>query len=891
MAPPDKANKKAKGCGEICPTRESLHQVLQALDASGYPTPTRESVQTASIQNFLSDSISYHQQTGTVPTPQTQLFHLAASQLSEVGSKSIVDRQSTLFEVTKQYLHASSKSLSTPKVLFCTQEMQQKLDNALAPSQPTSVPVVPNHSTFGLVFGGEKPQYGKKRIKESLYDDVPVEEYGSLAQALCNAPGLGPNAKRSHIKPSHKSTNGFRAIHFHCKYESTCKFRSRIFYPVPASTIDDNDNKDDNEQSNDETTNENENAMYLGPVGVQRLSRHSCGQLASWKDHLLKTNRGKQGLNPILKEAVDTMVACSSKNVHTLAFRLPNPDEMVNLLLQKLGDDCTNLFPNSCLEIVTKQIQEYWRHKRNALQQDFTLAAGIELKYLPQIETFRMQYGLKVPHAYLVRPHSELATLSNQGRLRDFATALLTAGGTTPLINPTIADTSVKDCNEHHMVILSTPPIGDNHVGSLIAHVRAHDEGGMSEKHMVCFSTIHLLYQGFIAGYRYHWKVMANIDSTHCADSAEGKLMSFGLVATKKHGRGSDYRRTFLPLIFARIKEENELVAILLLATLKYYIRRLFGQVFDIKGGLISDHAQAFVNAYKRVFPARQYGQCFAHIAMKVKDQTGRRKKGTPGYLKWTWNRNFLTVAARDVNCMTRCPTEEMKKLYTDLCLEGWTASGELGLANVFKGSYVDSADHSHFRYNEFGNPGDTPNTNSLERKHLTMKGSKNTAGLCSFGKSLQRMIVNEFPRMVYLLSSRSGYLQYDLRILDKHALTGDKRLMEEVSRFTDNDYYRMEGVKQPSFLANAVNFVGVTIDANRRAKWGQALGGKWDGDHSKRQELFEMGTALVLLQQGPLRETNGRPVWHCSCHTFFSTTVCCHAYYLNHGPVQRVQM
>jgi hypothetical protein len=70
-----------------------------------------------------------------------------------------------------------------------------------------------------------------------------------------------------------------------------------------------------------------------------------CGLLKTWAQHLLlPEQRGKIGLNLILKESIESMVRQTND-----PFRLPKPDVMYNRLLEKLEDDITNLFPADCL--------------------------------------------------------------------------------------------------------------------------------------------------------------------------------------------------------------------------------------------------------------------------------------------------------------------------------------------------------------------------------------------------------------------------------------------------------------------------------------------------------------------------------------------------------------
>ncbi len=81
-------------------------------------------------------------------------------------------------------------------------------------------------------------------------------------------------------------------------------------------------------------------------------------------------------------------------------------------------------------------------------------------------------------------------------------------------------------------------------------------------------------------------------------DSNGGKLISFGYVSFDKPGHQDykKYRHTYIPLVFSRVKEENEESALLMVAALVgKTILLLFGMTLDIKGGLISDHVQSVV--------------------------------------------------------------------------------------------------------------------------------------------------------------------------------------------------------------------------------------------------------------------------------------------------------
>jgi hypothetical protein len=142
--------------------------------------------------------------------------------------------------------------------------------------------------------------------------------------------------------------------------------------------------------------------------------------------------------------------------------------------------------------------------------------------------------------------------------------------------------------------------------------------------------------------------------------------------------------------------QENTVAALLLLSTFLYNVRRLFGVRFDVLGGLISDHANSFLNAYQKVFPNRPVGQCFPRVQLKVLDQPGRRKRGSAGYVQIIRDRKNLTTAAKDVKRMHCNPTDAAKKTFTSLALRAWKLI-ENKMAQVFSKSYIQSLPHSRW--------------------------------------------------------------------------------------------------------------------------------------------------------------------------------------------------
>jgi hypothetical protein len=120
---------------------------------------------------------------------------------------------------------------------------------------------------------------------------------------------------------------------------------------------------------------------------------------------------------------------------------------------------------------------------------------------------------------------------------------------------------------------------------------------------------------------------MACIDSTHGSDANGGKLLPFGYVSMKTMGKKtSKYKHSYHPLFFARVLNENCSSAVFALTAMASAVKLLFGFKISFLGGLFSDHANSFVNAFDTAFPGAPRGQCYPHVIIKFKDQRGQRK-------------------------------------------------------------------------------------------------------------------------------------------------------------------------------------------------------------------------------------------------------------------------
>jgi hypothetical protein len=329
------------------------------------------------------------------------------------------------------------------------------------------------------------------------------------------------------------------------------------------------------------------------------------------------------------------------------------------------------------------------------------------------------------------------------------------------------------------MFCLPIPTLNDPNCGFSKKEAHDKDAGGVAFNNIVVFTSLNLLRQAKVVRERYSSLAMACIDSTHGSDANGGKLMSFGYVLMRPVGnKTSKYRHSYHPLAFSRVLSENFSSAVFTIAALCSAVRVMFGFKIRFLGGLVSDLANSFVNAFTTMFPEAPRDQCYPHVIMKFKDQRGQRKRGTPGYLKHVRRTKSLKVGEADIQNMHKFRTLAMKEKYAELSLRGWCDIGETKIAEVFNKSYVASVEYSGFRDNQFGNEGDSPQRNSLERFHLSSKGTREYNGYCEFGKSLNEMLNHQYPRLVFQVSCRIENFQKVYRIDDLEACNVDSELL-----------------------------------------------------------------------------------------------------------------
>jgi hypothetical protein len=346
----DPKKKKAKATPV---SRDELRATFVTLDQTSCDTPLRDNMKALATQNFATASILHHQEFGIATTPSTQLLHYAVTMIRDAGTDSVVDRKTTILDVARQYLKKDSPTGSTEvargKILF-----PQETGHTPSESSFMRIGNLTSHpSSINSIFGGSQPIFATKRQINTNWAFIEPEEHGSYAKAMCKIEAFGANVKVSNTQ---ESENGFKVYSYRCRHSDKCEFRSRIFFPSEAIEYDE-------------------------PVASQIGHEHNCGLVKSWQEHLqgTKKERGNIGVHPLLKSCIDEI-----KRTTVDPYCLPLPDEMVNRIIDKLGDECTQLFPNGCKDIVTNQIREHWRRQRTNILSSVDDDDKI-LKYLPEL--------------------------------------------------------------------------------------------------------------------------------------------------------------------------------------------------------------------------------------------------------------------------------------------------------------------------------------------------------------------------------------------------------------------------------------------------------------------------------------------------------------------------
>ena len=150
---------------------------------------------------------------------------------------------------------------------------------------------------------------------------------------------------------------------------------------------------------------------------------------------------------------------------------------------------------------------------------------------------------------------------------------------------------------------------------------------------MFVFSSMNLLFNVCESQTNLQMKILGTIDGTHkvCANSYI--LIAFGTYNYQRKTRNGtiEWTNSFRPFAYCFCPSETECASIVLMCSVNYAVRRLFGIILEFRNGVVCDRADAFCNAYAHVYPDSIRGQCWPHVAFKFQHSTmyynGMKKK------------------------------------------------------------------------------------------------------------------------------------------------------------------------------------------------------------------------------------------------------------------------
>ena len=190
------------------------------------------------------------------------------------------------------------------------------------------------------------------------------------------------------------------------------------------------------------------------------------------------------------------------------------------------------------------------------------------------------------------------------------------------------------------------------------------------------------------------------------------------------------------------------------------------------------------------------------------------------------------------------------------------------------------------------GIPGCPPQNNSIERWHRKIKGDQFTLGHCDFGKSLDAMMNQELPRLVWLDSTLADGFRIDYRLRNQDDCTRDSKLMGLVSSMGDMDYFPNHASTtgdETYYYNNHREDFGWPVTYERIQRMISARHGfseMFANPNRPRPEdrflLYEDANSLVVVKK--MKYPDGVWDWGCDCKAFYQVAVCPHTYHCKFG-------
>jgi hypothetical protein len=418
------------------------------------------------------------------------------------------------------------------------------------------------------------------------------------------------------------------------------------------------------------------------------------------------------------------------------------------------------------------------------------------------------------------------------------------------------------------MIVLDSDEVTSNsHWKSLCGGLHARNITGPDPKgRTMVFTSIGLL-GNLLAAQRHGWRVSCSTDGTHSVSNTKYTLVVFGVLGNNDKGT-----RSFFPVGYGWGEGEREIVALHTFINITIAVRKLFNvDNIHFRGGMISDHNPALVNALKKCFPGSVPLQCYSHIIRKFK-LSGTRK-GNGGYLKHLSGNNkpsFLNQAYKDITNLHHCKTKSQFMCYADLMQTGWTAAGEQAMAETFLRGYVDNDDYNHWWYTASGLPGCVPDNNPLESHNLQSKGGPAFPGYMQTGRNMWSTVSVEMPKLIYAATEARCNLAVEEPILNYGRMTADGVLYAFYREFS---FDRNRRPYKDGFICCDIGHLNEDISDKDIADMEQSQKGIFELPYTERDLLVHRTKKFHVIKQ--ICHLSETPLWVCDCYDYYVQKWC----------------
>jgi hypothetical protein len=436
-----------------------------------------------------------------------------------------------------------------------------------------------------------------------------------------------------------------------------------------------------------------------------------------------------------------------------------------------------------------------------------------------------------------------------------------------------------KLVNDHRqMFILRHPEVEkDSRIQELIKS-KKHQTGKHPLTTTLVLTTMALL-SNIVDCQRNNWNVQASADGTHNISSNNDILtclMGFGCVSISRKGI-----RQWKPIAYGAGEGEREIVALITLLNIKYACRDIFGiEIQCFKGGLVSDHSSAIVNAYKHCFPESHLLQCYPHILRKFLNPMHRSENGqyrkhlsSHGEVSSKW---LYSTARKDIQNLFTCRTKEQFRCYAEMVHKAWTEMGQGSLSNTFQKSYITNDSFNNWWSTSSGVPGYTPDNNPLESFHKQIKGGQLFRGIIEKGKPYHVVVNDEFPKLLWWNSTeRTGVTQH-FPIVQEEKAFKDDAVLELLKGFKyEIDVFpciqHQHGID--GWLVNHWTRLNQPITAEDATKYVRCLNGEFAHDYKDRHKLVEFVNQFHHMEE--VSNAKVGKYYQCSCPQFYQSRYC----------------